>query len=399
MAGLSQQQHGRALTQTPPAGDEAAADRPRVGVIGPYALLRHRSLEIYQELLADALRGVDAVAVCDRTPVSPLFVRFVPGRLQRLNVAERLFLVPALQWLRPRVDIAHAISAESAFVLPTTRARAKICTFHDFDDFDFLPEENWWWRRARRYRRANNVVALREIDLAVTISHFTKARLQALFPDARQPVHVVHNPCRFADDIGGTGPSDAQRARARAHGRYIFHIGTIARKNRVRLLEAFARLRRHHGHDVRLVLCGVLRAEERAVLETLALGAHVDVISDIDDGQLQAYYAEASAFVFPSLYEGFGFPVIEAQCFATAVVAADIEILREVGGDACLFVPPTDAAAIAAGIDQVLSDPALRERLAIAGRANAARFTLAAWRSGYASAYAEALELARAAGR
>lgn len=367
--------------------------RRRLALIGPYPLFGHRSLEIYQKLLLEQMRAGTDFEVFDWTPPSPVFERHVPQPFKRVHVAERVFLLPPRQRRLPPVDVAHAASETAGFLLPASPATAKVCTFHDLADVDYVQKESAWRKLGRIYRQRNHRRTLAVADALATISGFTRDRLRALMGPVDAPIQVVHNPCRFAD---AAGPSDAARARARAHGPFFFHVGWLHRKNRPALLRAYARLRADRPAAPRLVLCGALAAEEARLLDELALGAAVVVLTDLDDDLLKAHYLEATAFVFPSLYEGFGLPVVEAQCFDTPVLAADIEILREVGGESCLFAPPTDVEALAAGMARLLDDAELRRGLIAAGRTNIRRFTLAAWTENYRTLYAIALERAAA---
>ncbi len=112
----------------------------------------------------------------------------------------------------------------------------------------------------------------------------------------------------------------------------------------------------------------------------------------VSDAELRALYAGASAFVFPSRYEGFGLPPLEAMALGAPVVCADAASLPEVVGDAALLFPAGDAVALAAALSRVLDDLALRERLSRAGRERAARFTWERTAAATVAVYREALQ-------
>src|SRR6185503_11785173 len=101
----------------------------------------------------------------------------------------------------------------------------------------------------------------------------------------------------------------------------------------------------------------------------------VRLLDYVPETDLAGLYSGARAFVYPSLYEGFGFPVLEAMACGTPVICANTSSLPEVAGDAALLVDPTDTAALAAAIDRVLADPALCAELAAKGRAQAQKFS------------------------
>jgi glycosyltransferase involved in cell wall biosynthesis len=128
---------------------------------------------------------------------------------------------------------------------------------------------------------------------------------------------------------------------------------------------------------VLLVRVGPARSRTRRHIERLGIGPHVRHRTGVPDGELVRYYQAADALVFPSLYEGFGLPVLEALSCGCPVVAADRTSVPEITGDAALLVDPGDPDAIAAAVGRVLDDAALAASLRAAGPARAAAFTWA----------------------
>lgn len=163
------------------------------------------------------------------------------------------------------------------------------------------------------------------------------------------------------------GDVEAVRARYRLPARYFLFLGTLQpRKNIARIVQAYAHYREAHGGDVGLVLAG-----GQGWLYDEAWTAGVDGVTltgYVDDADRGALYAGAEALVFPSLYEGFGFPVLEALHAGTPVIASSTSSLPELVGDAGLLVDPLDVAAIAGAMATVRRD-------ATRGRVHAARFT------------------------
>lgn len=162
--------------------------------------------------------------------------------------------------------------------------------------------------------------------------------------------------------------------------RYILHVGTLQpRKNLSRLVEAYARLRAQLPDPPALVLAGGkgwLYDDLFWQVERLGLTGHVLFPGHVPpDHTLAAMYSAALVYAFPSLFEGFGFPVVEAMRCETPVVCSNTSSLPELAGDAALTVPPTDVEALANALLRVLTDEHLRRGMVERGRAQAARFT------------------------
>lgn len=149
------------------------------------------------------------------------------------------------------------------------------------------------------------------------------------------------------------------------------------RKNIPRLIEAFAQARRAHP-ALRLVVAGGPGADEPAVRAAVArhdLAAAVDFPGVLPETLLRASYRGALALAYPSLYEGFGLPLLEAMSVGTPVIAAQVSSLPEVAGDAALLVDPFDVDALAGALEQVAGDAELRADIAARGFRRVRRFS------------------------
>ncbi len=156
--------------------------------------------------------------------------------------------------------------------------------------------------------------------------------------------------------------------------RYFLFVGSRqVRKNFQGALRALAPLLLR-GDDIRLVCTGPLNIWERDHLDALGLGGCVDGL-DLTDAELVTAYERAIALVFPSFYEGFGLPVLEAMAAGCPVIASSTSSLPEVAGDAALLLDPTDHDALLRAATRLADEPALREHYARAGRERAARFS------------------------
>ncbi len=155
---------------------------------------------------------------------------------------------------------------------------------------------------------------------------------------------------------------------------YILFVSTIEpRKNLEVLLDAYARLRARGAYDGALVVVGRVGWKSESIVARLrAPGVHH--LDYLPSTQLAAVYRNAELFVFPSIYEGFGFPLLEAMAYGVPSIAARSSSLPEIGGDAALYFDPRDTRALETQIESVLTDPVLRTKLAEAGVARAAQF-------------------------
>ncbi len=170
------------------------------------------------------------------------------------------------------------------------------------------------------------------------------------------------------------------RARYRITGQYLLYVGTLQpRKNLARVIEAFACMAGDPAFSgLQLVLAGKkgwLYDDLFAQVERLGLAGRIIFPGYIEDADLPALLGGALAFVFPSLYEGFGIPVLEAGACGVPVITSNTSSLPEVAGDAALFVDPHDVEAIAEAMRRLVTDDALRSELSRRGLENVRRFS------------------------
>jgi glycosyltransferase involved in cell wall biosynthesis len=183
------------------------------------------------------------------------------------------------------------------------------------------------------------------------------------------------------------------RARKELPERFLLFLGTLEpRKNLVRLVDAFARLRLP---DVRLVLAGGRGWYCEEVFDRireLHLQERVVIPGYVADEELPMWYNAATAFAYPSLYEGFGMPVTEAQACGTPVMTSECSSLPEAAGDGALLVDPRDVDAMAEGLRRLVTDEILRDELRDRGLAHAARLTWRRTAADTVAVYRRALE-------
>ena len=196
------------------------------------------------------------------------------------------------------------------------------------------------------------------------------------------------DPARIVTIHSGLPPLPAAEPVAGLPRRYILFVSTVEpRKNLAVLLDAFARLRSSGAYDGSLVVAG--RVGWKAESISARLGepgvVHLDYVRP---SQLATLYAGADVFVFPSIYEGFGFPMLEAMAAGAPVIAARSSSLPEIGGEAAIYFDPSDVGALEGALRRLLNDADLRAGLVARGREQASRFQ-------WSQASAETLDLFR----
>jgi len=325
------------------------------------------------------------VLLCD--PTTPP-VRLPSSGLSPLPCAASPFGL-AQQWCVPRaLRRANAQLYHSTYYLmPYLPGTPTVLTV-----YDLIP-----LRYPRYFSVAQRLVfavahrlALRTARAVLAISEATRADLARAFGVTAEKVTVT--PLAAAEHFRpqSLAAIDALRRRLGLPDRYILYVGSNKpHKNLARLVEAFARARRHPACvSLHLVIAGrwdsrypeaQIRAQRLGVID------HVAFLPDVADDMLPALYSGAELFVFPSEYEGFGLPVLEAMACGTPVICADRSSLPEVASDAARLVDPHDVAGLAAAISELASSPERRADLRTRGLARAARFT---WRRTAEQTYA-----------
>ena len=276
---------------------------------------------------------------------------------------------------RERPDVFHA----PHYILPTAVGCRSVVTIHDCIHLMFpqyLPD-----RAAYAYARGSMWNAVRKADRILTVSEASKRDILRFFNVPPGKIEVVPN---AIDERFWNVPTEEEIASVReryqlAH-RYVLYVGNIKpHKNLVRLIEAFSGLRQLEGFDdVKLLIIGdqisKLPALRRAV-HSHKLHKQVRFLGYLSDDSLAILYSLASVFVFPSLYEGFGLPPLEAMACGAPVVTSNVSSLPEVTGDAAVLVDPENVESIVDGMRRVLSDPELAQEMRKKGLVRAREFS------------------------
>ncbi len=242
-------------------------------------------------------------------------------------------------------------------------------------DFAYLhlPPENKHQWVSKHLTRLYHAYSLRRADAIIAISEATKRDLCASFGVREERVRVVHCGFKRVCDTPETAPSATVREP------FFLCVGVVKqRKNTLTVVEAFFEYCREGGAGY-LVLGGRMEGtyadRVRRAIETSGFKDRVQAIGHLNDGELSDLYRRARALIFPSLIEGFGYPILEAMHCGTPVITSDCSSLAEVAGDAALLVNPRDPHAIASAMLGLEREPGLRSSLTMRGRARAEHFS------------------------
>ena len=290
------------------------------------------------------------------------------------SVAEQFALPMDLR--REGVELFHA----PHYVLPPLTPCRAVVTIHDCIHLRFpqyLPS-----RLGYAYARAQMWAATHQAARVITVSEASKRDILHYFRVPESKIDVIYN---AIDDRFWEGPTADEmmlvRERYRLTDPFVLYAGNIKpHKNLERLIEAFHLMRHDHPElsHVQLLIIGdeiSKYAALRRAVHRHKLHKHVRFFGFVSDQALAALYRLADAFVFPSLYEGFGLPPLEAMASGTPVITSNASSLPEVVGDAAILIDPYDPAAIADAMRRVLTSPALREDLRRRGLARAREFS------------------------
>lgn len=281
-----------------------------------------------------------------------------------------------------KIDLFHSLFPFA----PLACSAPILLTLHDLQPFwdpHFSGRRPRWMRFAYdTFYRWVYPATLRIARWIVVDSEATRQGVRELFPNLVEKVIVVPLGLDAAAAIP-PNPKDVERVRGkhRLESPYMLYYGsTRPNKNLPRLVEAFAAMRRRHPEQAQVQLVLVIQAdrffeEVQAIIRREHLSAAVRVLPPAPNPDRKALLAGARAFCFPSMYEGFGLPVLEAQAVGTPTLASTSAALPETGGDGAYYVAPDDLDAMAEGLWRLLDDEELRNSLIEKGRANTRRFS------------------------
>jgi glycosyltransferase involved in cell wall biosynthesis len=344
-----------------------------------YGLLRHLAVEGRQHEFGLFFRGARSqtrhgVSALMRDPALAgfsVYVTMMPDRLLDWCWSRHAWHIPGTEDRLGHPDLFLS----TVHLTPVLRRAATVLLVYDLIPMRF-PQFYDDDRRTLAPRMARGI---ERADAILAISECTKRDVVELMGADPRRVHVVYPgaDARF-------GPPADRDAAARVLARhgvtrpYLLYVGSLGpHKNVDTLVRVFRGLRRSRKIGHQLVLCGGTRWG-RAVVEAasdLRAAGECVILDFVPPEEVPCFYQNAEAFAFPSLYEGFGLPVLEAMACGAPVVSSNAGSLPEVVGDAGLLVSPTDEKAIEEALHRVLADPTLRQELRTKGYRQAARFS------------------------
>jgi glycosyltransferase involved in cell wall biosynthesis len=275
---------------------------------------------------------------------------------------------------REGIDLLHA----PHYVLPPLAPCKTVVTIHDCIHLRFpqyLPN-----RMAYAYARTSLWFAAHRSNRVLTVSEASKRDILRYFRVPDRKIDVIYN---AIDERFGHPPGDEEvervRERYQLNDPFVLYAGNIKpHKNLERLIEAFHMMRRGDLENVKLLIIGdeiSKYATLRRAVHRHKLHKHVRFFGFVPDQTLAILYRLAGVFVFPSLYEGFGLPPLEAMASGTPVITSNVSSLPEVVGDAALLIDPYEPEALAEAMRNVLTDAPLREQMRQRGFARAREFS------------------------
>ena len=269
------------------------------------------------------------------------------------------------------IELFHGLSYEIPIGLKNIGIKS-VVTIHDLIYLRYPSHYKWIDRCIYDFK---SKYACKNSDRIVAISERTKQDIIELYKINEDKIEVIYQTC---DDsfkkLQSSELRESLRGKYNLPEKYILNVGTIeARKNLLLIVKAMKDI----NPDYKLVVVGKQQSYARLVLEeidTLNLKERVIFLQDLPFADLPLIYQMATAFVYPSFYEGFGIPILEALYSEVPVIAATGSCLEEAGGPGSIYINPEDPTALAVQVNKVIDDGSLRKKMISAGKAYVVKF-------------------------
>ena len=271
------------------------------------------------------------------------------------------------------VTIFHGLSGELPLSISRARGVKSVVTVHDLI---FLRFPQYYKRIDRWIYRMKFSQACKRADRIVAVSECTKRDIEHFFRVPAEKIEVIYQGC---DERFRQPASEEDRLRvSQRYGlpeRYILYVGSIEERKNLMMLARAMKLM--NDREVEVIAVGRMTAYVNRVarfVEENGLNGRFHMIQGVPQEDLPALYQMAQVFVYPSRFEGFGIPLLEALCSGTPAIGCTGSCLEEAGGPDSFYVHPDDAEAMAHALERVLTDPELREHMKTCGLNYAERF-------------------------
>lgn len=355
-----------------------------------------RSVHEMTAALLSAAQHDYTLFIAGTAPIPPDIAVYQPrvryaalGALALTRLWHRLRVPLPVEAFAGRTDLYFATD----FALPPTLPRTRTAIF--IHDLTYIRVPDAAVPALAAYLGAVVPRALKRADIVIVNSEATKSDIIDIYGTPAERIATI----QFGVHPHFTPSNKPFKALRDKYSLpeqpYILAVGTVQpRKNYARLIEALGILR-DSGLDVTLAIAGGRGWMDSPIFDTvvrLGLEPYVRFLGYVDDADLPALYTHAAVFTMPSLYEGFGLPVLEAMACGTPVVTSTVSSLPEAAGDAALLVDPTDVEAIADALRRILTDQALAQSLRAKGLAHVTPYTWGRTAGQLADAFNKALK-------
>ncbi|MFZ5629987.1 MAG: glycosyltransferase family 4 protein [Spirochaetota bacterium] len=338
---------------------------------------------VYGANLLRALQKYDDLEFTGLIKLSRLKRRhFIP---RHANIRTQIYVPPFSDWFLDRKAVYHGID----FKVPNTRRLPRVVTIHDLSVFEPNLSEPRFQQQGMDYNRY--LINQLKPERIIVPTEFGKEHMLRHFPETRDKIRVIPH---GADQVFlGAGTAAAGVPPALAGRPFILCPGSVEeRKNGQRLIEAFENSRA--SKVMPLVFAGGRGYNHETIYARAAASPAKDSIvflTGLSSAQLIALYKNATLTIYPSVFEGFGLPIVEAFALGSPLITSNIGAMAEVAGSAAMTVDPYSVAAMREAIDSLATDAARRSTLAEKGKLRAAQFT---WQKAAAATRDVYLELA-----
>jgi len=278
-------------------------------------------------------------------------------------------------WTQFRLSLEMLLHAPDvlfipAHTVPVIHPRKTIVTIHGLE-YEFSPESYSFWERL--YMRWSIRYSVRAADRIIAVSENTKMDLMRLYHVPKAKIEVIYE--------GFTTPLPSESGGKKTEKPYFFFVGRLeTRKNIVRMIEAFEIFKKKTGSSHQLILAGKPGygyEAIRAKIQSSVFKNDIREVGYVSEEEKWRLLREAEAFLFPSLYEGFGLPVIEAQSIGVPVITSNASSLPEIAGEGAVLVDPSSPSALALAMEEIVRNPEKQADIIEKATRNADRFSWA----------------------